>query len=323
MPSFDRTSSLAHLTDFTARLSALAVGLGLAVACDRDDLVSANGADAVEFRTCLPGSCQPGCICPGNGSILTMGSYSAIDLNGQFFENAILQGMTLEGSAVTNFSAPAGMPQGTHQGVLKSGEDLIGMKFFITEGERRRTFQLVFVDEDDSELPAHRVMFNEIDVGPMCWTEEGEADWVSLIEDVWWDPSGARNERPNTLTFACNRGAIAKAIHAWTYNVYHDAIVPYHQAAVRMIRADYCGDGEAFTEAGTMISWSDTLFHPDNGFGPIEAVWDEHGAVCLNTPRLVPRADVEAHCGPIPTCAGVDELADIDALGGLVLSRAP
>ena len=65
---------------------------------------------------------------------------------------------------------------------------------------------------------------------------------------------------------------------------------PYHAACVRMVRADYCGDGRPHTVDGTWIDIWDGLGiqtrderdgHPE----VFEAAWSPGGAAYLHTPR--------------------------------------
>jgi hypothetical protein len=95
------------------------------------------------------------------------------------------------------------------------------------------------------------------------------------------------------ITFACTSGAIGKCIRLgykpWkTRNGV--ALRDYHQSCVRMIRADYCGDGRAHTRDGTNIDIWDNLgvqtrtldpAHPET----FEAAWDPHGAVYVSSAR--------------------------------------
>jgi ADYC domain len=61
------------------------------------------------------------------------------------------------------------------------------------------------------------------------------------------------------------------------------------QALLRSIRADYCGDGKAWTQLGTAVDWlnsgkwltRDVAKYPD-----VEAMWTGDGATCLTKPRI-------------------------------------
>jgi hypothetical protein len=95
------------------------------------------------------------------------------------------------------------------------------------------------------------------------------------------------------ITFACTSGAIGKCIR-FGYKPWKThqgtSLQPYHAACVRMVRADYCGDGRPHTVDGTWIDIWDGLGiqrrderddHPE----VFEAAWSPAGAAYLNMPR--------------------------------------
>ena len=66
------------------------------------------------------------------------------------------------------------------------------------------------------------------------------------------------------------------------------------QAMLKMLTADYCGDGTPFTVAGQPLNWADDhgtmklaalLVQPPQPL-VLEARWTEHGAACLEQPRV-------------------------------------
>jgi hypothetical protein len=59
-------------------------------------------------------------------------------------------------------------------------------------------------------------------------------------------------------------------------------------ANLKMLSADYCGGGDPFTVAGVPLHYKDSLGRMNNLgiYTHLEARWDEHGAICLNTPRV-------------------------------------
>ncbi|WAS91772.1 ADYC domain-containing protein [Nannocystis punicea] len=80
-------------------------------------------------------------------------------------------------------------------------------------------------------------------------------------------------------------------------------------ATLKMITADYCGAGTSYTAQGTEVDWFDvggTILPsvPPTG-ALLEALWTDTGAVCLDTPRLVTRTEVEEECD-LPTCDEID-----------------
>ena len=145
-----------------------------------------------------------------------------------------------------------------------------------------------------------------------------------------YDPdTAARLADTNALTWACRGAAIAKGIEwgyvPWTSAEMEDA----HEAAVRMIRADYCGNGVTHTTNGNAIDVSDkwNIQTPDTTW-PIEAKWGPNGAVCLNTPRKlqwdrssIPCAASLPYCTSDGTSTGTPNTS-ASQYGGLLMTRA-
>lgn len=107
------------------------------------------------------------------------------------------------------------------------------------------------------------------------------------------------------FNIACGYHALAKL--RLTRNTIHTAPGGWKnvQTALKMLSADYCGNGKAFTADGTPLVWRDRALG-DFAQQPkeLEARWDQNGATCLNTPRLernfpqwgVDRAAIESDC---------------------------
>lgn len=122
-----------------------------------------------------------------------------------------------------------------------------------------------------------------------------------------WDRSGAYTP-PGTgagyvFTFACTGSAITKCIDQpgtqykpWLSTPYNTVERDLHVACTRMMRADYCGDGQSHTSAGVWITFKDKSKHPTYvsssppGGGALvwqfEAVWSTAGAECVYNPRV-------------------------------------
>lgn len=106
-----------------------------------------------------------------------------------------------------------------------------------------------------------------------------------------WDNSGTYRPRENQVTFSCLNGAIAKCVQfgykPWK-TVNGRSLEDYHQACVRMVRADYCGDGTAHTKDGTIINLYDRLNiqKRDAVAGmSFEAAWGIDGAQSIHHTR--------------------------------------
>ncbi len=108
-----------------------------------------------------------------------------------------------------------------------------------------------------------------------------------------WDPRGAFRHDSKLVTFACTSGAIAKCIR-FGYKPWQSrngrSLADHHLACMRMVRADYCGDGVSHTRDGTRIDLWDEVGVQNRGEVAsepevFEAAWGVDGAVYLARPR--------------------------------------
>lgn len=127
---------------------------------------------------------------------------------------------------------------------------------------------------------------------PYC-TPDVEGRSAAIPVQGSWNDRGERQPGDDLITFACTSGAIAKCIR-FGYKPWQlrdgTSLAPYHAACIRMVRADYCGDGRTHTVDGTWIDVWDGLGiqvrderagHPE----VFEAAWSPAGAAYLHTPR--------------------------------------
>lgn len=174
---------------------------------------------------------------------------------------------------------------------------------------------------------------------PLCGVnDKGEAIPAIPLNGRWnysvgEEGSGSWIDDPNAFTFACQEYVLAKCVEAgykpWATGLVCSkgqgcqkiSLAQYHQACTRLLRADYCGDGNSYTVDGMEIGMYDGLvLRKDRQNWLTEAEWDTDGARCLAHQRL---AD-----GPVPPCA--EDLATEDcgdsshfAEGTLLLSEIP
>lgn len=98
--------------------------------------------------------------------------------------------------------------------------------------------------------------------------------------------------RPGSFGLTCTSGANGKCARLgyrpWKQSPNGRSLREFHQACVRMIRADYCGDGTSHTRDGTLINVYDKLRiqEPDPSLIDFEAAWGPDGAVCVRKPRI-------------------------------------
>ena len=140
---------------------------------------------------------------------------------------------------------------------------------------------------------------------PICGTgDDGRPVLSILVAGTWNDREGVPgggswDGSPGRFTFACQGFVLAKCVESG-YKPWKTAKVcgsdgsckdvplgPYHRACVRMMRADYCGNGRSYTLDGTPINLYDSIgIETDTEDWPIEAEWDETGARCLTHLRV-------------------------------------
>src|SRR5262249_33873713 len=96
---------------------------------------------------------------------------------------------------------------------------------------------------------------------------------------------GSKTPDPSFITWGCLRSAIGKCVllgyKPWK-SVDGTSLEPYHQTCVRLLRADFCGDGMAYTIDGRLLNLYDRLnIQRDTEPWNFEAEWDTDGARCM------------------------------------------
>ncbi|MCA9655947.1 MAG: hypothetical protein H6712_21385 [Myxococcales bacterium] len=208
----------------------------------------------------------------------------------------------------------------TASGTAYEGADFVGSAWTVELGEGPGAELVLmtisdFIDDD----PHSRYVLEH---GPTIATATsancevdpvtGEASAI-LFDDLSVDEAtGELVEETGSIYFGCISGAVGKAA-MWGY-VPWDHGRDAHQTTTRVVRADYCGDGKAWTVTGTPLQLEDEakineFLEPDE---LTEAMWGPDGAVCLRTPRYDAYAYATVSCDglPLPKCGALDELAD-------------
>ncbi len=109
----------------------------------------------------------------------------------------------------------------------------------------------------------------------------------SFTSDGRYQPAAGK------LLIACTGGAEGKCVRfgykPWGRAPDGASLAPYYQACVRLVRADYCGDGVGHTRNGTPIDIFDRIGvqRDERAEGmTLEAAWGPNGAVCVRHTRL-------------------------------------
>lgn len=180
-----------------------------------------------------------------------------------------------------------------------------GVDSLLFPGVRYPTYEFEFTDENGvtSQLCTEGDWDegNPIPASQAIVVQNEAYDWYGQpIANIDEMPGGSAN----WVSVGCLGGAFAKkALMGYDMNIDGPNATTREEnhTMMNMLTARYCG-GESYTFTGMPVTWQNDKewYQPSNT--EVEAMWTEDGAICLNEPRLVPRGQVLADCGFIPTC---------------------
>jgi hypothetical protein len=212
-------------------------------------------------------------------------SFASLTQSGSPIEFATINGSTIEGK---------------QSELLLTGTDLIGARMNATLLDGTPIPMRI----EDIQV-RNGITFYSIalltDRGPiaMCGTA-GDAPIPALAVTGYWDKSATYVHDSTRFTFGCVNAAIGKCAR-WGYQPWTAgqecrnnscktrALSEWHRACVRLVRADYCGDGIAHTRSGTLINVYDQLnIQQTSSPGwELEAEWSQDGGSCIGHTRWV------------------------------------
>jgi hypothetical protein len=146
-----------------------------------------------------------------------------------------------------------------------------------------------------------------------------------------WTADGRHVRVSAGFMITCTPGAIGKCIRIgykpWVERE-GESLWDYHQACVRMLRADYGGDGVGHTRDGTTIDPFDRLGiqspEPDP-HGPkleFEAAWGPDGAVCVRRTRIPELLSIRVLVQSYPRLIGKTGPDCSEAVDALIWNRS-
>ncbi len=262
-----------------------------------------------------------------NGLSINGLSINGLSINGLSINGLSINGLSINGLSINGLSI---------NGVAGDGVELVAADSVSIEGYGNGFVLTARYGDDELAL---RVSEREFDVSSLHMYQRVEylrdGEWEDVCHDgegatkaialsgTWSIDSGDWSDEPGVSTLACQGSALEKAA-AWGYSprrvIKGEKLAPYHRAGTRMIRADYCYSGAPNTVDGTVIDVGDPLgINEHETDWAIEAVWGEHGLLCLNEPRVAARADIPCE---LPRC---DEESDdhwLEHTDALVITRA-
>lgn len=241
-----------------------------------------------------------------NGVDLNGRSMNGRSMNGRSMNGVSLAGgVTLGGVKLLDVVVVGGSLTSPSRGL--SGSGLAGAELVGTATDG--TAFSVRIDSvraaSDPDIVLYRVSFTA-DGGryPLCGVDGAGTPIDAIAVAGEWDyVTGARiSSSASFVTFACRGvGAIAKCVDMgykpWkkpascTYS-WCATLEATHQACTRMLRADYCGNGQAHTQDGWALNVSDKWrIQVDDRAAykdviwQFDAEWDAQGARCWNYVR--------------------------------------
>ena len=218
-------------------------------------------------------------------------------------------------------------------GRVLSGSDLVGATLSLAQaGEEAplKVFvELVEVDpfDRDHETLLYHFLEVESDVRQareLCEPDGRGERWAFPLRGQW-DAEGGRISNEG-FTLTCADGAQGKCVRfgykPWKTLPNGLRLEPYHQACVRLVRADYCG-GHGTTRDGMLIDIYDAIGINAPAPNPaavglrFEAAWTTTGAVCVAHTRVPENMSLDELSRECPRLAGrIGELACSEANSG-------
>jgi hypothetical protein len=127
----------------------------------------------------------------------------------------------------------------------------------------------------------------------LCSPDPAGERWAFPLAGRWTAAGEHLQAATGVFNVTCSSGAIGKCVRfgykPWKRPPDGAALWDHHQACVRMMRADYCGDGKSFTRDGTLIDLYDQLGIQKDEPAPgmrFEAGWGKDGATCVARVRI-------------------------------------
>jgi ADYC domain len=220
-----------------------------------------------------------------NGVGLNGAERNGVSLNGKSLNGVSLNGMSLNGAELGEDVELVGtaLRGASDEGAPISGADWVGAVLRAKVGDTTVALEITAVEQDAAGLEWYTLAHHGVS---LC-ADGGHGLFLAGV----WDETGARHDalagdEEIGYSFSCANGALAKCVD-WGYApnvVGADA----HQSCTRMVRADYCGNGQPHTADGTLIDVFDTLGVQRSDTSvelDFEAGWGPDGAVCVSQSR--------------------------------------
>ncbi len=249
--------------------------------------------DSFEGPTPGAGELEPEDIAPNgtslNGTSLNGTSLNGTGLSGVTLNNISLSGVVDDAVTLTNVTLSATNFSGTKSGAAVTGATFVGATFNgnLSNGTtlKVRVDSRTQLTGTNTDVYAYGVSYQTTaGWSPLC----GSAAVLAVPLPGSWNQAqgvaggGAFTSSSTAFTFGCRQHAVAKCVELgykpWK-TVGGTVMLNHHLACVRMLRADYCGDGKSWTLDGTTVNLYDNKgVQADTKSLTFEADWTIAGA---------------------------------------------
>ncbi len=266
----------------------VALPLSGCVLGDPEDIDDSSEYDDFDLDEAIGETTQE--VLTSNGMSINGMSINGMSINGMSINGMSINGMSINGMSI-NGSQLSGVKS---NGTAISGTGFVGasMTGTLTSGGAvsLRVDSAQLLPAPNNDVWAYGMSYQLAGTttwSPMC----GSSSTLAVPLSGTWNlgsgvvGGGSWTNSSTTFTFGCRGAALAKCVELgykpWKI-VNGVSLRNHHQACVRMIRADYCGDGKAWTQDGTPINVYDSLnIQTDGAAYKLDAEWTPAGARCI------------------------------------------
>jgi hypothetical protein len=214
-------------------------------------------------------------------------SSNGISSSGMNLHSISRSGMTLNGASLSGVSVTGTQLQGYRWGSKLTGAALVGTRMkgqLLGGGQvdlRIDASALLAAPNTDVRTYAISYATTTGTWSPLC----AGANEAILFPGTWNATTVRHQNDDNLFSVSCRGATFAKCTELGYKG---DSLLDtYHQACIRALRADYCGDGQSHTVTGTRINVYDKLGRQiDTESWTLEALWTPSGATCINQGRV-------------------------------------
>ena len=224
------------------------------------------------------------------------GRIVSVEVIGTAFRITLADGTIVEGSELEGATLALVLPAETNPQQVR----ITAIVPDVTDPEKEvLLYRMIVVDRGSGESEE------------LCEPDQEGNRWAFPLRGQW-DANGRRISNEG-FTLTCATGAQGKCVRfgykPWKTLPNGVSLADYHQACVRLVRADYCGT-RGTTRDGMLIDIYDKIGistisdTADQDTLKLEAAWDVNGAICVAHTRVPENITLERLAAECPRLRG-------------------